>query len=497
MNKIKYYFLSLSIIWKISIFLTILLLFFGILTYTYFPKRSYDNQIFIENRRLEILFDIDEVILPKIITSKNESELDIALSPLKYNRDIKFYTLVLKDKVKIKSNKIELANKYMPRLDIDTNFITFDKKYLIKSKSIKYDGKIVGTLTVGLSITYIFDYINSTRNSILSFLFGFLGIGIFLTILFNNFILRQLVLLKIGIKKLAEGDLTQRVDFLYDDEHGKLTKLFNQMAESLEVNNNKLKNEIIQRQNAENDLLVTQNFLSDSLEKQKELNELKTRFVSMISHEYRTPLTAIANSNYLIEKFAEKNDSISIIKYSKHINNSIERMTNLLEDVLKISKENNTNFKLEFENRNIKDFCESICEETKLTKNFSHNIITNFEDINIDIEPKVLHYIINNLLNNAVKYSPDNTNINFDCFTIKDNVSFLYIAIKDSGIGIPEEDLKNIFEPFYRGKNIGAIEGTGLGMSIIKDSVNLLNGQILINSKLNEFTEIKIKIPIK
>jgi len=495
-QKFKKYFFNLSLSWKLSIFLFGLLFVIAVLTYTYFPMRSFENQLILANRRLDIIVDINKAVLPNILINKHDEELELALSPIKLNNDIVFFSLAAPDNTVLKSDNIKLVNKYLPRLNIDTNFITSDEKFLIRSSSITKNGKIIANLTVGLSIDYIHYYINNTKNSITIFVVVFLGAGIFMIILFNNLILRQLVLLKVGIRKLAEGDLTQRVEYKYEDELGNLTILFNQMAESLEGKNNALKNEIIQRETAENELLVTQNFLSDSLQKQKELTELKTRFVSMISHEYRTPLTAIANSSYLIEKYAEKSDYANINKYTIQINNSIERMTNLLEDVLKISRENNLNFQLEFENRNIKDFCNSICEETKLIKNFKHNIITNFEDLNVKIEPKVLHYIINNVLTNAVKYSPADSDIKFDCFTMKDNDTFLYIGIKDSGIGISDEDLKNIFEPFYRGKNIGAIEGTGLGMSIIKDSINLLKGEIMINSKINESTEVKIKIPI-
>lgn len=459
--------------------------------------RSLENQMYLANRRLDIIVNINKAVLPNILAINNEEELEIALSPIKLNKDIVFFALSEPDNDVIKSDNIQLVNKYLPRLNIDTNFVTSDNKYLIRSSSITKNGEIVANLTVGLSIDYIYNYVNTTKNTIMLFVVGFLGTGIFLIVLFNNLIFRQLVLLKKGIRKLAEGDLTQRVEYKYQDELGNLTILFNQMADSLEKQNNELKNEISQRKTAENELLVTQNFLSDALEKQKDLTELKTRFVSMISHEYRTPLTAIANSSYLILKYAEKNDFANINKFTTQINNSIERMTNLLEDVLKISRENNVNFKLEFEKRNIKEFCDAICDETKLIKNFKHNLITNFEDVVIKIEPKVLHYIINNVLTNAVKYSPANSNINFDCFTIKDDRKYLYFCIKDSGIGISKEDLKNIFEPFYRGKNIGAIEGTGLGMSIIKDSVNLLKGEIVINSTENEFTEIKIKIPIE
>ncbi len=434
MQKFKKYFFNLSLSWKLSIFLFGLLFVIAVLTYTYFPMKSFENQLFLANRRLDIIVDINKAVLPNILINKHDEELELALSPIKLNNDIVFFSLAAPDNTVLKSDNIKLVNKYLPRLNIDTNFITSDEKFLIRSSSITKNGKIIANLTVGLSIDYIHYYINNTKNSVTIFVVVFLGAGIFMIILFNNLILRQLVLLKVGIRKLAEGDLTQRVEYKYEDELGNLTILFNQMAESLEGKNNALKNEIIQRKTAENELLVTQNFLSDSLQKQKELTELKTRFVSMIYHEYRTPLTAIANSSYLIEKYAEKSDYANINKYTKQINNSIERMTNLLEDVLKISRENNLNFQLEFENRNIKDFCNSICEETKLIKNFKHNIITNFEDLNVKIEPKVLHYIINNVLTNAVKYSPADSDIKFDCFTMKDNDTFLYIGIKDSGI---------------------------------------------------------------
>lgn len=179
------------------------------------------------------------------------------------------------------------------------------------------------------------------------------------------------------------------------------------------------------------------------------------------------------------------------------IQREVKGMTNLLEEVLIIGKTESGRFDLQSERINLEDFCLEIIEQTKLIGNGKHQVV--FKNINapakISIDTKFFRQIVSNLLSNAIKYSPNTSEVDFTISLTSDRIPQLLLEFKDQGIGIPLNDQEKIFDHFYRAQNVGMIVGTGLGMAIIKNSVDILGGTIQLTSVENKGTTVKVKLP--
>lgn len=234
--------------------------------------------------------------------------------------------------------------------------------------------------------------------------------------------------------------------------------------------------------------------IRNALEKEKELNELKTRFISMASHEYRTPLATILSSAELLEHYSHKWSQEKKLIHLKRIQTSVKHMTQLLNDVLLIGKAEAG--KLEFKPVmiNLLQFCRDLVEEMELTAN-THTIAfqTHELDITACIDEKLLRHILSNLLSNAIKYSPQGSKVDFDLIAETENIIF---RIQDQGIGIPVAEQTQLFNSFHRGSNVGNITGTGLGLAIVKKSVDLHGGWIMFTSEVGNGTTFTVSIPL-
>ncbi len=231
----------------------------------------------------------------------------------------------------------------------------------------------------------------------------------------------------------------------------------------------------------------------EALKKEKELNEMKTNFISMASHEFRTPLTTILASADLLDMFHNNWDEEKNISHIKKIQNSVLYMTSLLNDVLAMSRSDHGKMSFNPSLINLDDFCTEIIEQTKPQAYPNHNIIYQYKlpYQNAKIDPKLLNHILTNLLTNALKFSPDGGDV---VLSVEDMEEFIKFGIKDKGIGISKDEINKLFEPFFRGKNSSNIEGTGLGLSIVKRYVELHEGEISVDSKLGKGTQFYIKI---
>ncbi|MFY8160873.1 MAG: ATP-binding protein [Candidatus Kapaibacteriota bacterium] len=255
-----------------------------------------------------------------------------------------------------------------------------------------------------------------------------------------------------------------------------------------------LKIEVAIRQRTENELQEAKEKVTKALEQEKELNFLKSRFISMISHEYRTPLTVILTSTYLIEQYYQGTNREQFDKFIFKIRESVKSMIKLLEDVLTIGKSESGKFSLSIDKIRLVDFCNDIIEEVQVIDNKKH--IFEFNYVNNDFEVisdvNSLKHIISNLLLNAAKYSPGQDNVIINLEDLNNDVK---MEVIDFGIGIPIEDQSLLFEAFYRASNVGAISGTGLGLSIVKRFVDTIKGTITVDSKRNEGTKFTIIFP--
>ncbi|TXD48629.1 PAS domain-containing sensor histidine kinase [Polaribacter sp. IC073] len=232
----------------------------------------------------------------------------------------------------------------------------------------------------------------------------------------------------------------------------------------------------------------------DALKKEQELNELKSRFVSMASHEFRTPLSAIQTSAILIGRQNEVGKEQKREKYVTQIKNNVKHLVVILNDFLSLSKLEEGKV---IANKEVFDFVtlsKTLIDEVSMTKKIGKNIIFSSPELPVllNLDSKLVRHILINLVSNAIKYSPKNTDININ---ITESGDHIFLEIKDQGIGIPEEEQDKLFDRFFRAKNAHNIEGTGLGLNIVKQYVALMNGSINFKSKINIGTTFLVKLP--
>jgi PAS domain S-box-containing protein len=239
--------------------------------------------------------------------------------------------------------------------------------------------------------------------------------------------------------------------------------------------------------------------LKEALTKAEEVNELKSRLITLTSHEFRTPLAVISSSVGILKKFAHKLSEEQKQEHFNTIEIYVEHTTRLLDDILLINRAEAGKLDYNPERLNIVDFCQNLVTEMQGTS-VNHEIIfhlTNSTQLTPDqyyrlLDRKLLTQIITNLLSNSIKYSVPNTKVELS-LTIEPKS--IILQVKDQGIGIPLEAQKHLFENFYRADNVGNIQGTGLGLPIVKECVNLCKGTITIESKVNQGTTFSVNIP--
>ena len=246
--------------------------------------------------------------------------------------------------------------------------------------------------------------------------------------------------------------------------------------------------DITKRKQAEEDI-------RNALQKEKELSELKSRFVATTSHEFRTPLAAILSSAELLRKYSHKLREEQKLTKLDQIQTTVSHMTGLLNDVLLVGKAEAG--KLEY-NPTLVDlvrFCDDLVGEIQLTTG-NHKIAfcSQGHCSNVYIDEKLLRHILSNLLSNAIKYSPSGGTVHFDLVCDRFAATF---KVRDQGIGIPEADRANLFDSFYRASNVGSISGTGLGLAIVKKSVDSHGGTIAVNSEVGVGTTFIVTIPLQ
>ncbi|HTN21891.1 MAG TPA: PAS domain-containing sensor histidine kinase [Pelobium sp.] len=231
--------------------------------------------------------------------------------------------------------------------------------------------------------------------------------------------------------------------------------------------------------------------VSISLEKEKELNQLKSRFVSMASHEFRTPLSSIQLSASLIEKYNQEYKDANINKHVNKIKNAVGNLTTILNDFLSLERLETGIVTPQPEEVDLVQFSEEITEELQMVAKQNQSIIYQHTGtkrlVNTDIN--LLKNCIINLIANAIKYSGENTFIEFNTEITDDKY---YITIKDNGIGIPVSEQKHLFEAFFRAHNTGSIPGTGLGLNIVDRYIKLMFGRIEFKSEENKGTTFKL-----
>lgn len=247
-------------------------------------------------------------------------------------------------------------------------------------------------------------------------------------------------------------------------------------------------------QEALKELEKSQREVNEALNKEREMNEIKSRFVSMASHEFRTPLSTVLSSAALISRYTKEDEQDKRDKHIKRIKDSVKHLNELLEDFLSLGKLDEGRIKAETSAFNVQEFLEDLIDEMKSTQKEGQLIDQHYSGGKEFVTDKrLLKNILINLLGNAIKFSAEGSVITLD---IREQNDYLMLSVKDEGVGISEEDQRHLFSSFYRGKNAVNIEGTGLGLHIVKRYIDLLKGSIRLESSMNSGTTVFVRLPI-
>ncbi len=279
------------------------------------------------------------------------------------------------------------------------------------------------------------------------------------------------------------SDITKR-----QESEEEIKKLNASLEEKVAIRTEELQNTLIELQ-------ASKDNLTKSLEKEKEVNDLKSRFVSMASHEFRTPLSTILSSISLLAKYETTEDQPKRDKHIDRIKSSVKTLTDILNEFLSLGKIEEGKVEVNFESFDLSEFINGVMNEMNvLLKNGQELMHDHNGNALCNSDASLLKNVLINLVSNAIKFSPENVIIKIQTEIEEDKVE---IKIIDKGIGIPENDQVHLFERFFRATNVTNIQGTGLGLHIVGRYVDLLNGKISYESQLENGSIFCIELPNK
>ena len=265
----------------------------------------------------------------------------------------------------------------------------------------------------------------------------------------------------------------------------KIEELNNELEDKVEVRTRQLQDTLQQ-------LELSKDELTKALSKEKELSDLKSRFVSMASHEFRTPLSTILSSASLVAKYVETTEQEQRNKHINRIKSSVNNLTDLLNEFLSIGKIEDGKISANNQHFNLRELITALCSEMEgIAKSNQHFKYLHTGSEIILSDPALLRNVITNLLSNAIKFSIEGSIIEVSSGVSKDNI---VLTVKDHGMGISAEDQQHLFERFFRGANVTNIQGTGLGLHIVSKYIEILDGEIEFESELEHGTKFIITL---
>lgn len=386
------------------------------------------------------------------------------------------------------------TNHVIGSTDVATIIDTQDEASMMRSMqvaSVSYrellgpwearNGQDLGIMGTALPESFLVNPSNNTRIQIFVLLLMGLSIIIAIGVFIARRITRPLKSVVDATQQVAQGYLNISIKPQGHDEIALLAHAFNHMVVGLQ--------EVTERRFREIELV-------QQIEKERDLRELKSRFVSMVSHEFRTPLATILSSSDFVRKYGYKVSEDKKEKHFNRIETAVQNMTELLEDVLLIGRTEAGRLEFNPESMEIVSFCYDISEEMQMNASLAHQIVFQAEigTQNINLDPRLMRIALTNLLSNAVKYSPDGGEVKFD---LSKRENHIVIRVADTGIGIPKKDQERLFTPFSRAGNVGSIGGTGLGLYITKMIVELHDGAMEVDSDVGKGTAFIVSLPFK
>lgn len=345
---------------------------------------------------------------------------------------------------------------------------------------IKYANNTVGILELEYSVKDSNNFYYNIRKMFFCIGLISLTIGIILGIIYFVNFTKDIDKIKTSIKNVQNGEFKKVQELNRKDELGELSKGLSFMSNTIEKN---IK-----------DLEIERDTLSKAVDKLKKMDKQQKEFIGNVTHEFKTPITTIKAYSDTIGMY--KDDITLINEGTKSISNECDRLTNMVDRVLRLSALEKYDFEIEKKEINLKELLEQICYRMmgKILKN-NLTLKCDFENINITADEENLKHIIINLIDNAIKYNQPEGSININCIKTGNEIE---LKIIDTGIGIPTEAFPKIFEPFYRVEEHRSRKtgGTGLGLALVKKLVEKQNGTITVNSTLNKGSTFHIKFPV-
>lgn len=295
------------------------------------------------------------------------------------------------------------------------------------------------------------------------------------------------LIIDITVRKQTELQIAELNTHL-EDKIIVRTKELQESIQELQRLNLDLEGEIKKRKQAEKKI-------KDALQKEKELNELKTKFLSLVSHEFKTPLSGILTSATLAEKYIQDYQQDKREKHLGTIRSKVHYLNNILNDFLSIERLDAGSGQYKYNSFSLKRLINEVVYNANVTLKSGQEIMypQEMDDMMLYQDEKILELILSNLIGNSIKYSPEDTLIKFQVTPTENAIIFV---VEDQGIGIPEKDQKHIFERYFRAENAVLNQGTGIGLNIARTHLENLGGSIRFSSRENEGTKFIVKIPI-
>ena len=285
------------------------------------------------------------------------------------------------------------------------------------------------------------------------------------------------------------------VEYISTPMHDEEGRLIGAVVTFRDITQRRWAEEVLQRANEELELKVQERTaeLQQANQQLQELSEMRSRFVSMVCHEFRNPLNNIALSVSSLQRYKDQLSLEQKNDYLQTVNTSVERMTMMIDDILVISKIEAKVLEVQPETLDVAAFCQDLLREQDYVRpHIPIQFSCRSRQIIADLDPRLLRPILSNLLSNAIRYTPDDKAISLKLAKRHNQLIF---QVQDNGIGIPPEDRPHLFEPFHRGRNVSNIPGTGLGLSIVKQFVDLQRGVIEVSSRVNMGASFTVRLP--
>ncbi|MDR9456631.1 MAG: PAS domain-containing sensor histidine kinase [Salegentibacter sp.] len=275
----------------------------------------------------------------------------------------------------------------------------------------------------------------------------------------------------------------QRIRELNAELEDKIKVRTKELRETVE----NLEKEISKRKEAEKRIKL-------ALKQEKELNELKTKFLSLVSHEFKTPLSGILTSATLAEKYVTGEQQEKREKHLRTIKDKVHYLNNILNDFLSLERLESGNVNYKYSSFSLNKVINDVVYNANVTLKYGQEIEypRDLDEVTLYQDEKILDLVLSNLIGNAIKYSPENSTIHF---RIEDNDNMVIFEVSDEGMGIPEKDQKHIFERYFRAENALLNQGTGIGLNIVKVHVENMGGKIHFKSEENKGSTFTVQLP--